>query len=307
MDLTLRHLRYVIALADHRHFGRAASAVGIAQPPFSAQIRLLERQLDTPLFVRSRQGTSPTPAGQVLVEGARKILNDLRRVTSAVHQVAKGQVGSVRVCYPGSALYGVVPRVIAHFRRVHSGIAVDLMEAPSAEHAELLRTGRADIAFSRDPEEAAGVICHRLTSEELVAALPKGHRLASRRRIRPRELSSDPFVLFARSAHPVLYDSILSLCRGDGFSPQIMQESQQWLTVLALVRAGLGVSLVPASFAAASGGDIFYVRLRGSSRTVLSVCRMDVPLASPITQFLGAAREVMAAVEKESGRRSAGR
>ncbi len=275
MEPTLRQLRYCIALADHLHFGRAAESVGIAQPPLSVQIRDLERAVGTALFDRSGRAVQLTAAGTVFVSRAREILSILNAAVAEAGQVAAGERGRLRIAYPSSLLYTRLSTIISKFRKSRPGVTVDLIEAPSSRHAELIRSGAADVGFARDAEEDAGIVRHRLLHESLLVAMPAGHPLSRRLRIDPHDLADEPFVFFPREAHPVLHDRVIAVLHGSGVTPRIVQESNEWLTVVALVEAGMGVTIVPESFRSIRAPHLRYRPLRSRAGSEIDLCVSD--------------------------------
>lgn len=284
--ITLRQLRYCVALAEHRHFGRAAESVGIAQPPLSVQIRELERALGIDLFDRSARSVELTPAGAAFVTRAREILAALSAAVTEAGEIAAGEKGRLRIAYPSSLLYTRLSAIISRFRKSRPGVAVDLIESPSSRHGELIRSGAVDAGFARDPEDAAGLVRHRLLHESLLVALPATHPLSRRTRLDPRDLAEEPFVFFPREAHPVLHDRIIAVLHGAGVTPRIVQESNEWLTVVALVEAGMGLSIVPESFRSIRSSQLRYRPLRTRAGSDVSLCVSDRKVTPLVEHFV---------------------
>ncbi|MEW6167747.1 MAG: LysR family transcriptional regulator [Pseudomonadota bacterium] len=247
--MELRHLRYFVAVADARHFTRAAEALGIGQPPLSQQIQALERELGTALFTRLPRGVRLTAAGTAFYEDARRILRDAERAAERVRRVARGELGRLRVGMINSApFHPLVPKVVREFRRQYPGVALTLEEGTTPGLAAAVRDDALDVAFVRPLLiNEPGLRCDTLIDEDLVVAFPFGHTLAQRKTVPLLALSIEPFVLFPRSVGAGLYDEIVSACHSAGFSPRIVQETSQVTSIVNLVAAGLGVSIVPAS------------------------------------------------------------
>jgi DNA-binding transcriptional LysR family regulator len=262
--MELRHMRYFVAVAETRHFTRAAQALGIGQPPLSQQIQALERELGAALFARRPRAVALTPAGEALYEDARRILRDVERAAERVRRVARGEAGRLRLGMINSApFHPLIPRVIREFRRAYPQVALSLDEGPTPQLAAAVRDGELDVAFVRPLLGAEpGVASEVVADEDMVVALPSGHPLARRATVPLLALSIEPFVLFPRSIGAGLHDSIVSACRSAGFSPRIVQETSQVTSIVNLVAAGLGVSIVPASMQQVHSDGVTYRAIR---------------------------------------------
>ncbi|MFW6719810.1 LysR family transcriptional regulator [Streptomyces sp. MAR4 CNY-716] len=269
--MELRHLRCAVAVADELHFGRAARALGMAQPPLSQQIKSLETELGVRLFERSSRRVALTAAGEAFVAEARAALAAAERSRLAAQAAGRGDTGRLAVGLVGSAAIAALPTLVRAFRGRYPEVELTLRELPTAAQAARLLTGELDAGLLRPP--LAGQAAHRLdvlalSSEPLVAVLPAGHRLAGRARIPISELAAERFVLFPRPAGPGLYDQIIGLCEYGGFEPVLAQVAVQMQTIVGIVASGLGVSLVPSSVAKQTRDDVAFVPV--SPRTVTS-------------------------------------
>jgi DNA-binding transcriptional LysR family regulator len=262
--MELRHLRYFVAVAEARHFTRAALALGIGQPPLSQQIQALERELGTPLFARKPRAVTLTAAGEALLEDARRILRDVERATERVRRVARGESGRLRLGMINSApFHPLIPKVIREFRRAYPQVALSLDEGPTPQLAAAVRDDVLDVAFVRPLLGAEPGLCSEVVAdEEMVVALPSGHPLTKRSSVSLLALSIEPFVLFPRTVGAGLHDEIVSACRSAGFSPRIVQETSQVTSIVNLVAAGLGVSIVPASMQQVHSDGVSYRAIR---------------------------------------------
>ena len=251
--MELRHLRYFIAVAEEGHMTRAAERLGIQQPPLSQQIRSLETELDVQLFHRKPRGMELTDAGLALLDHARSILGQVDRALASTRRTARGEQGRVAVGFTSSApFHPFVPRVIRTFREMSPLVSLMLEESGSGELVQALHSEEIDAAFIRSPiADLVGLEVTPLLEEEMLAALPTGHEHATGNddsaRLPLASLAKETFVLYKRPGGPGLYDTIITACRGAGFSPRVGQEAPRILSTLNLVAAGLGVSIVPAS------------------------------------------------------------
>ena len=268
--MELRHLRYFVAVAEEGHVTRAAERLGIQQPPLSQQIRALETELEVQLFRRLPRGVELTQAGEALLAEARVILDPVEHAASAARRAARGEAGRIGLGFTSSAsFHPLVPRVIRAFREAHPLVALSLDEGGTAELADGLCAERIDAAFVRSPiGPAAGLTVHSVLEEEMVAALPSGHRLAgvaAAARMPLADLAGETFILYRRPLGPGLYDAIIAACQRAGYSPQIGQEAPRLLSTLSLVAAGLGVTLIPASMQRLRVNGVAYRRLDGDA------------------------------------------
>jgi DNA-binding transcriptional LysR family regulator len=266
--MELRHLRYFIAVAEELHFGRAAERLHIAQPPLSRQIRDLEREVGTPLFERVPRGVELTPAGRAFLPEARLTLGQAERAQRTAQRAARGEIGRLRVGFVEAATYrGILPDVLGFFRMHLPDIGISLLEMDPVEQAEAFRDGRIDLGILHSPPADADrwLRVEPVYADSLVAAIPRTHELAARKRITLANLAAEPFVLFPRYAAPALYDDIIAHCRDAGFSPRIVQEAEGWHTLAGLVGAGVGVAFVPRSFTNFQRPGVVYRPVRALS------------------------------------------
>lgn len=289
--ITMQQIRCAVALADDLHFSRAAARLGVAQPSLSVQIAELERACGVALFRRSTRGVELTPSGTAFVQKARQILADLASAVQEATEIAAGVKGRIRIAYPGSLLAAPLPRIVSSYRRKHPDVVVELVESPSPAHAELLRRRVVDVGLARDPLPADEVAGEMLVAEKLLVAFPSGHRFARVRRVSPQQLSGEPLVFFPRAAHPVLHDRILSVLIAAGVTPRIVQESHEWLTIVALVQAGLGISIVPEALTVLRAAHVAFRPLATSERSSVVICRREGDDSALVKGFVELARE----------------
>jgi DNA-binding transcriptional LysR family regulator len=307
-ELELRHLWYFVAVVEELSFSRAAQRVGIAQPPLSQQIRRLEDILGCTLFDRSGRRVRLTEAGNLLATEARRLLADAAHTTRLLRSAGRGEVGTLSIGYWSSTLFSPLPAAVRRFRERFPDVAVRLRELYPPHHIDAIRTGAIDVAILREPQPVDGIAVLPVLVEPLVAAVPADHRLASRKAIAPAQLRDEPFVLFPRDALPGLHDKLLELCRSAGFEPRVVQEVEAWHTIVSLVEAGIGVSLIPASFEGRRTGALIYLPLRGPPVwTTTSACWRAAGASRATAAFLEVLRATARPIGGELPRRSAGR
>ena len=247
--IELRHLRYFLAVAETLHFGRAATKLGMAQPPLSQQIRRLEELLGAPLFERTTRGVKLTPAGAVLRERALSSMARLADDIEQTRRVARGEEGRLTVGFSGSVMFTELPMAIQAYRRAHPRVEVRLREMWTSDQLAALADGSIDVGFLRDGERRPELVITPLLREPFRLALPADHALRRHRMVDPASFEGEPFVLFARRMGNLAFDRTMRCCLDAGFQPTIVQEAPQFPTLIRLVAAGLGISLVPACVA----------------------------------------------------------
>ncbi|HEX9396414.1 MAG TPA: LysR family transcriptional regulator [Burkholderiales bacterium] len=246
----LRQLRHFVAVAERLHFGRAAAALHISQPPLSRSIRSLEARLGATLLARTRRRVELTPEGTRFLEEAKKILEQLERAVHEVGSMAGGDSGRLRLGFVSLADYGVLPGLLKRFKALRPGVALQLREMLSPEQAAALAAGELDFGLLLPPVAGADFEHVVVQRERFVAALPARHALARLRGpLAVRELAGEAFVMVPRDIAPGLNDIIVGLASRAGFAPRLAQEAIQMQTVVSLVSSGLGVALVPGSVA----------------------------------------------------------
>jgi DNA-binding transcriptional LysR family regulator len=247
--MELRQLRYFVAVAEERHFGRAADRVCIAQSPLSRQIRSLERELGVALLERSTRRVDLTPAGEVLLARGRDILRDID-LASSIAAMTAGEPAPVRLgCAPcvGSALAGHALRLIRHDTdapvvELHAHLTVPVLLASTA-------SGDIDMAIAGGLDAfaaAAAVHARWLFTDQIAAVVPAGgQRFAAAARVRLADLRHEPFVCFPDDSGAGDAGSLRRWCARAGFEPAIVQTAPELDVLLGLVAGGVGCTLLP--------------------------------------------------------------
>jgi DNA-binding transcriptional LysR family regulator len=263
-DIELRHLRYFVAVAEELHFGRAANRLHLAQPPLSQQIRKLEEILGHALFLRTTRAVKLTSAGQIFLDRARRTLQNVQEDLDEARSVGRGEVGFLRVGFIGSSMLTPLPAMLGRYRKQYPEVNLQLHETYTSLVVQGLIKGTLDAGFLRDGGPTDGLHVEALFTEPFVAVLPVDHPLATRSTITAGDLRNEPFVFFSPAAGKLAYDKPMSLCEAHGFRPRVVQEAPQWLTIMRLVGAGLGVSIAPVCVHQLAAPNVVCIRLRGT-------------------------------------------
>ncbi|GAA2351595.1 LysR family transcriptional regulator [Saccharopolyspora halophila] len=264
--MELRHLASFLAVAEELHFGRAAKRLRMAQPPLSQQIRQLEGELGVQLFERNTRSVRLTNAGESFREPARAVLDDLDIAVRAAKAAGRGEYGRVSVGFAGASTHETLPRLTRAVRAAHPGLEL-VMRGQTYANAALARVadGSLDLGFVRLPVNQPGVSTRVIEVEELICALPTDHPLADRERIPIEELAAEPFVSFPANAGSTLRDATVKACVAGGFNPRVVQEAPDSYTILALVAAGVGVTLTLTSCGHIQQNGLVYRPLTGEA------------------------------------------
>ena len=249
--MELRHLRYFVRLADELHFGRAAERLGISQPPLSQQIRQLEAELAVTLFDRSSRRVRLTEAGRLFLAEARATLDQAAHAVQTVRRAADGELGELAIGLSPSALF--VPAIsdsIAAHRRLYPQVHLDLAELTLAAQRDAFTRGALDIGLVRNAHRPAlpeGIRAEALLRDRMVVAMAADHPLAAGEGPLPlAALAGQPMVHYPYDREGFLED-LWRLFESAGLRPTIVQETREMSTLLGLVAAGLGISVVAGS------------------------------------------------------------
>jgi len=270
----IHQLRYFVAVAEQRHFTRAARDLAVAQPSISKQIRLLEEELGAVLFHRMRGNVALTPAGETLLPWARRVLSDLDTAVDEVHELAGLRRGRLSVGATPSLTTAILPAALARFRAAYPGIDLKLQEAGSRDLVRELDEGALDLALVILPVRHRSLVTEPLLREELVVAVALEHPLAARASVTISELRDVPLVMFREGYD--LRETTLAACAAAGFHPRFAVEGGEMDGVLRMAAAGIGVAVVP-SMVVTHGGALHAVRISRPSlgRTVAFAHRKD--------------------------------
>ena len=251
-------LRYFVEVAEKLHFGRAAAALHISQPPLSRAIRGLEERLGVRLLQRSKRKVALTPEGARFHEDAKRVLAQLERATRDLAHMAQGERGRLRIGFVSLADYGVLPSLLKAYKAARPGVRLSLREMLSPEQAAALAAGALDFGFLLPPvsAELEHIVVQR---ERFVVALPARHRVAKTRgRLSLKQLRDEPFVMVPRDIAPGLYDIVAGMAARAGLALDVAQEAIQMQTVVSLVSSGLGAAIVPACMAKLGRRGVVY-------------------------------------------------
>ncbi|GAB3297791.1 LysR substrate-binding domain-containing protein [Parasphingorhabdus pacifica] len=270
--MELRHLRYFVAVAETRHFGKAAQRLHMAQPPLSQAIRQLETDLGVELFARTTRQVNLTRAGEVFYEDAVRVLESVEGTTRRVKRVAEGRHGVLRIGLTGLASYRQLPAVAQIVQQGLPEVALEIrteMLTPAQERG--LVDGDLDVGLLRPPTREKNIAYRRIAREPLVLALPEHHRLAMEPSIAVGDLREENFVMYSSTSRSVVNDAVVRSCTAADFYPHRAHEVAETSVLLALVAAGLGIALVPDSVRAITLEGVLFRPVHGSESVDLAL------------------------------------
>lgn len=302
MAMELRHLRYVIVVAEEEHITRAAERLGMQQPPLSRQIKAIEREIDVQLFHRTPRGVELTDAGRAFVDGARSMLTALDHTVDSARRAARGEQGRISLGYTsGTAFHPLVQSTIREFSDAFPLVSVTLAEGFPHDLVEHMRNDSIDAAFIRTPVAGPNdIVIDSLLKEAMVVALPHRHPLASRKgggdsALPLRALANESFIVFGRSQGPLPLQTstIISACQVAGFDPHVAHLVPHHLSTLNLVAAGRGIAVVSASVQRIHIEGVVYRRLKSDPklRIPLNLISRRGDTSAVVRQFLKLARQ----------------
>ena len=250
MSIDLKQLKYFLAVAEEKSFSRAAERLHISQPPLSQQIMKLESELGVRLFTRTTRTFELTVAGRALMGEAADMLAKMRMTIDTIRQIDRGEVGRLRVGIVGSAMWGPIPSLLEEFQTKYPSVTWTLHESGPNVQYDALRAKQIDVGFWREPrldeddlrnDHLKQELCFR---ENVCVAVNEHHPLATLPYIELIDIRDEPMLTLAldKSAFPRY---LIQCCVKAGFQPTIFQEASEPQTLLAMVGAGLGVTLMP--------------------------------------------------------------
>ena len=244
--MEIKTLKTFITVAALKNFSAAAKELYTVQPNISRQISDLERELDAKLFIRNTREVSLTETGQILLPEAIEIVANNTRVTNLI-KAAKNKQHSLKIGYLASACSTFFPQLVNQFSKLYPEVKITIVEMTSKEQLNALLENKIDVSFSRPQPllEKKKFYCSEIYTDSLVAAIPNSHHLANKESLTFSELKNENFILFKPEESMDLHYHIVSNCEKNDFSPNITSHHGNIRSLMTVVSAGLGISIVP--------------------------------------------------------------
>jgi DNA-binding transcriptional LysR family regulator len=261
--MELRHLRYFTAVVQWKGHREASRHLNIAQAAISQTIADMERELELKLFSRVGRVARLTPEGEVFYTEAVRTLEQMESAIQTAKRAARGEIGRLSIGFVGSATFVFLPELVRIYKAQYPGVKLTLQELTPLYQEEALEKRTIDIGFTRTltAEGSKTLTSRPLYRDPMVAVLPASRKVKTKR-VRIVDLANERFVLFHREGASVLYDTIVRMCSDAGFSPRVEYEADRVQTVLSLVEAEEGVSIVPASVTKLWSNGVRFYRLQ---------------------------------------------
>ena len=292
--MKLHALRYFVVLAEELHFGRAAARLAITQPPLSSAIKALEQELEVQLLVRDSKHVELTQAGLAFLEEVRQILERVRTASQVAKVVAKGMRGRLDIGVTGSLIYREAPMIVRRFNAQMPEVDVQLREMSSADQLEALRRGQLHAGFVNGGAAPPRLMSLPLSRDEFVLCLPADHPQAARKRVDLDKLADERFVMFSRDVAPANHDNVIAILSRAGIHPRTVHAARQWLTIVAMVANGLGVSLVPRSLSRSRVEGVRFVAFAGAAAVAPAILVWNPDFCPPaLDGFIRCARQAL--------------
>ena len=299
--MELRHLRYFVTVATELNFSRAAEKSLVAQPALSTQIADLEREIGTPLLFRTKRVVRLTAAGATFLKAAQDILAAADAAKVKALRASRGEVGELSIGFFAAPTMLFLPDLIRRFRANHPDVTIRMLELTPDKQLAALESGEISVGFTRPlPSGHPDLVTKTLFRERLLAVVAETHPLASRRKVRLIDLAAERFVLLDRNVAISLHDHIIAACSSAGFSPLITSSPDLMATVLTLVAAEQGISIVPEGVQNLRSQQITFVPITPAIEPIpLIVCWQSNHESPPRDAFLQLVQERKSAIQQE--------
>ena len=261
--MELRHLRYFTAVVQWKGYREASRRLHVAQPAISRTVSDLEEELGLRLFSRVKRLVQLTPEGEVFYAEAVRTLAQAELAIDTARRAAQGEIGKLSIGFLGSATYVFLPELVRIFKAQHRDIHLTLQELTPLQQEVAFDKGQIDLGLTRalTTEQAKMFSSRHLYYDPMMAVLPFSKTVRTKR-VRISDLATESFVLFHRAGAPALFDTILGMCNQAGFSPRVKCEPNMMQTVLSIVEAEQGISIVPACVRNLRSHGIRFYRLQ---------------------------------------------
>jgi DNA-binding transcriptional LysR family regulator len=265
--MELRHLRYFLEITYDLNMTKAAERLHMSQPPLSRQIKQLEEELETKLFLRKGKFLELTEAGKFFISKAQQILSGVDEAQLAMKRLGRSGHAWINIGFVPSAIYGFLPELLRHYREKYPKLEIHLSEYMTIDQLNALKAGHIDVGFGRIILEDPMIRQEVVLKEPLMIVVSKRHPLAKKSNLTLKQVACEPLIIYPTRPRPNYADQLLSFFYKEGLRPNIIQEVQELQTALGLVASGIGVSIVPKSVQKMRTEDVVYIPFKDKSIT----------------------------------------
>lgn len=256
--IEVSHLRCFIAVAEELHFGRAAQRMNMTQPPLSRQVQLLERVMGCKMFIRTSRSVTLTEAGKSFLPDAKRVLRLLENAQHNAREISLGRSGVLRCGFTAATAYRYLPTLINVMKTAIPEARLELKEMVSYRQISALETGEIEVGLLRPPIDQRKFLSRVVSRDKLLLAIPPGHFLGSKPHARWRDIDGIDFIMYDSVEAKYFHDILASFLTSKDVKPNIVQRLTQIHSILSLVRAGVGVAVVPSSARLLDIADVEY-------------------------------------------------
>ena len=246
-QIELRHLKYFQVLAEELNFRKASEKLFIAQPGLSRQIKQLEEILSSRLFDRTKRSVKLTAAGEYFKGEVDRITNDLEQAKKQTALIHQGDSGEIRIGFVGSAIHHVLPQLISKINLRYPDIHTSLDELPNRTQINMIQDDQLELGFVRVTSIPAGLESKKVHEDSFSVVLPEDHAMVEEEFENIGQLKDEKFILFSSEYSSEYYEKVISICRDQGFEPNVSHKSVHAFTIFKLVENGLGIAIVQTS------------------------------------------------------------
>jgi len=293
--MELRHLRYFVAVAEHKGFREASRVVHVSQPALSKSLTQLEQELGTKLFARAGRTVRLTPQGEIFYQETLRTLKQSDHAIESAQRAARGEIGMLTLGFCSAATNGFLPSVVKRYKELIPGVKLVFREMTPPQQEVAFAQNQIDVGITRPPftkNLSQDLNVRTIIREPLLVALPEKHSYEGKR-MKLEDLSEEPFILYYRNGAPCIFDAILGMCRERGFTPKVEYEADIMQTALTLVAAGQGVAVLPICSLNLRSEGVRFLRLQPDNY------RADLVVAWPKTSQSTILDTFVKLIEKE--------
>jgi LysR family transcriptional activator of glutamate synthase operon len=259
--MDLQQIKYFLALAQELHFWNTAGKMNITQSALSRHIQSLERELGVQLFERNKRNVKLTPAGKFLTEKWAVQLNELDFIHQFARQMHLGESGKLRIAHPDSISGSIIPDIIARITNTLPKLQIELVQLRYENQQEFLSNYKIDLAITRDINNAQGILSEKIYSDHLSIVVPEEHFYHTIDDISKESLALQKFILPIKDEGSSYSEIIQQMFRSFDIVPHDYLHSEFGSTIIALVRKGLGIAILPDSYMYHDSPGLRFIRL----------------------------------------------
>lgn len=293
--MELRHLRYFVAVAEELHFARAAERLRITPPSLTQQIQLLETELSARLLNRTKRSVELTESGRLFLEEARKTLQQAEHTEQIGRQAGRGELGRIEIGYmTSSACFGIVSQIIKDYHIRYPLMDVHLHRVETPQQLVQIAEGLLDVGIVRPPDRyPIGLTGFQIARQSILIALPETHPLARWKELTCQQFSEESFIAPSVESEFAFSGYVSAIAKQAGFVPRISRRAPDYLTIITLVSAGLGVAAIPSSFSRIQIPGVVYRKIDLKHEARISVAHRRGDAAPAVKLFLQSVKSMI--------------